>query len=238
SSVPDRFGFLANFRSRESLYGLLPPLENDLRSKLEISSWNESEGWFWYTPQVNLRLINQRWNRLATEVFFQHLSICSFSRLVSFGLLFQDNRRLSLRVRTLSLNLSPLEHQKAKNDNEIRLMISKLLKPLRNLKSFSLRGLAPGLLFPNPLIVKNLFLPTSILRLGIEFSDDSSRLIGSMSLNDSQQNFGNSNGLIKTKTKVLLHSAELNLLLVSLPRLKTLNISNFRSDQRRPLEKY
>lgn len=66
--VPDKYFFPATFRSRHSIYGFAPPIEDDPVASLPAHARNESEGWTWHTPPMQYRLVNRRWAAIAAQV--------------------------------------------------------------------------------------------------------------------------------------------------------------------------
>ncbi|KAI9625143.1 hypothetical protein KEM48_008542 [Puccinia striiformis f. sp. tritici PST-130] len=197
--LPDRFGFKSIIRSRTTTYGFNH--SNQQEQHEQPLSPNESEGTHWISPPTHLRLINRRWARIGAEVFFKHLSINSINRLESLVELFNmNNPSLPSLVRTIMISMKgggDELHQR------IRTSLSKLFKRLTGLRSLSIRGCSPGILFPAPLEIDELFLPQSIIRFAIEF-----------------------------------RSQEDSALLICLPKLESLHLSNFHSQSHRPLFRY
>ncbi|KAI7956497.1 hypothetical protein MJO28_003592, partial [Puccinia striiformis f. sp. tritici] len=246
--LPDRFGFKSIIRSRTTTYGFNH--SNQQEQHEQPLSPNESEGTHWISPPTHLRLINRRWARIGAEVFFKHLSINSINRLESLVELFNmNNPSLPSLVRTIMISMKgggDELHQR------IRTSLSKLFKRLTGLRSLSIRGCSPGILFPAPLEIDELFLPQSIIRFAIEFrSQEDSALLSSIlgtprttALNHPDQLSPSSNLAqsraypIRQSELIELHAAELNLLLVCLPKLESLHLSNFHSQSHRPLFRY
>lgn len=150
-------------------------------------------------------------------------------RLKSLGALFDSAPSLASCVRSLAL---ALPFQPSQPAEELRRLFRQLLSPLSSLRALSLRALSPGLLFPAPLTVDGLFIPSSIVRFAIEFSDFStSSLVAALTP-------ASAHGDLALRPKVTLHAAELNLFLVSLPHLRSLHLARFTSKSTRPLARY
>ncbi|KAA1111110.1 hypothetical protein PGT21_036666 [Puccinia graminis f. sp. tritici] len=253
TQLPDRFGFSSLIRSRTTTYGFINNHYN--LNHHPVDQQNESEGTHWVTPPTSFRLINKRWARVGAEVFFKHLSIYSINRLEALVKLFNSsNHCLPSLVRTIVISIKKQDNLRSTpitdHHQRIRELLSKLLKPLTGLRSLAIRGCSPGILFPAPLEIKELFLPQSIIRLAIEFrSQEDSALLSSLptTINRGATQLPSSsppssatpiNRGTQTSELIELHAAELNLLLVCLPNLRSLHLSNFRSQPQRPLSRY
>ncbi|OAV90221.1 hypothetical protein PTTG_00710 [Puccinia triticina 1-1 BBBD Race 1] len=231
---------------------LLELILNHLPDRFGFSSQpDEAQGTHWPSPPTSFRLINRRWARIGAEVFFKHLSIHTINRLEALAKLFNSpNQCLPRLVRTIVISINQQDLIRSTNQHHhqlIRELLSKLLKPLTALRSLSIRGCSPGILFPAPLELQEIFLPQSITRFAIQFrSQEDSALLSTLPTTPHTPQPASSSTARPTPrraqqaaaTLIELHAAELNLLLVCLPNLRSLHLSNFRSQPHRPLSRY